>query len=380
MIIQLLIAALLLLTACAHTPDADGPHHLHGGGGSTKKGDTSSATATTSILPQVYLIGTQKGGSSSLFELIVQHPLLLKGTHKEAHYFNHDETYEKGLDGLAEKFPARKKDGAAAAAVFVDGTPMLECTVCWARMRDTYGATGTAALKLIAVLREPVSRDYSGYAHGVREELFLGKSFLKTKTMREIRIKEQRFIYGGQYAAQLRHVVEVFRRDQVLVLSTAMLIANTTHVVERILRFLGLPPAMDSAVLGRPLPHNDHVEQLRVRGGSPALVDCIVQHVPALDCAERDYMAEFYTSRNADLYAWLLSTRATAHPMEPVFPPFDDPANTMACVDDARAAYDAVLRGDDASAAGGRRARDLSTEKKHLADRKVANDGCRETG
>jgi hypothetical protein len=303
------------------------------------------------------------------------------------HFFNNDLTYEQGFDALMAKLPsaaaARKKakdKEADSAAMYIDGTPMLECELCWTRMRDTYGTAGMAKLRLIAILREPVSRDVSAYAHALREQLYLGAGFEYTKTLQELRVKDDIFMYGGQYAPQLRHVVEVFRRDQVLVLSTAMLIANTTHVVERILRFLGLPPAMDSAVLGRPLPHNDHVEQLRVRGGSPALVDCIVQHVPALDCAERDYMAEFYTSRNADLYAWLLSTRGTAHPTEPAFPPFDDPANTVACMDDARAAYDAVLRGDDASAAGGRRARDLSTEKKHLADRKVAHDGCRETG
>jgi len=302
------------------------------------------------------------------------------------HFFNNDLTYEQGFDALMAKLPsaaaARKKakdKEADSAAMYIDGTPMLECDLCWTRMRDTYGTAGMAKLRLIAILREPVSRDVSAYAHALREQLYLGAGFEYTKTLQELRVKDDIFMYGGQYAPQLRHVVEVFRRDQVLVLSTAMLVANTTYVVKRILRFLGLPPALDSTVLRNPLPHNDHVEQLRERSGSPALVDCVVRHVPALDCAERDYMAKYYEPRNADLYKWIRSTRAEAHPMEPAFPPFDDPAKTVACVDDARAVYDAVVQKDAAGHARGLGKKDFpeSGEKEHLADRDVNTDGCR---
>ena len=93
---------------------------------------TASSDKETGYLPSIFLVGTQKGGSSSLFELLIQHPLLLKGTHKESHFWNNEMAYAKGLQYYkTQYFPSRKASIDEPLAMFIDGTPMMDCTVCW---------------------------------------------------------------------------------------------------------------------------------------------------------------------------------------------------------------------------------------------------------
>jgi hypothetical protein len=46
-------------------------------------GGNNRPKKSAGYLPEVYIIGAQKSGSSSLHEMLLQHPLLLKGFHKE---------------------------------------------------------------------------------------------------------------------------------------------------------------------------------------------------------------------------------------------------------------------------------------------------------
>jgi hypothetical protein len=203
--------------------------------------------------------------------------------------------------------------------------------------------------------------------------------------MQEIRVKEGRFIYGGQYQSQLTHMLESFRRDQILVLSTSSLISNTTRVLEHIRLFLDIP--VHPSLL-QPLPHNDHVQQFLNRGGSDELVQCIVSHVPALDCSERDNAAQYYAPWNQAMYTWLVETRSRASKYEPTFlTPFEDP-QLIPCVEDAREAYDALVQsstGSGEGTSGEKNSRQLAMKdvKKHLKDRAIHTgneNSCRSSG
>ena len=321
----------------------------------------------------IFIAGGQKCGSSSLFEVLTQHKKLLKGTHKEPHFWNTGD-FLKGLGYYSSTFFPQEKFVGGRDARFIDGTPMLEFgSAPWRRLVDTYTAAASgpsssssssspspdslppevAALRFIVVLREPVSRDYSWYMHATRLELFMGQQLNSVETMKELEGKRggsgqgQR---GGRYVEQLREMMTVLPRRQVFIVSLASLIGDTKGTLERIRRFLGV--SRDTA-FEQPFPHDDHLRAFRKRGSEKELL-CLLRHVPQLDCALRDGLGDAYRDVNQELYAYLNNaTRAQADPNEPFFPPFAD-YRSIPCAPDARATYNALLADTDGGSGGGR--------------------------
>ena len=77
--------------------------------------------------------------------------------------------------------------------------------------------------------------------------------------MLEIRLIEGEELQGAQYMPQLQSMLKVFKRNQILILATSALIQNTSFIMDRVRQFLELPVHKSFT---RPLPHNDHVEQV----------------------------------------------------------------------------------------------------------------------
>ena len=81
---------------------------------------------TQGALPTIFIVGAQKAGSSSLFELMIGHPFLLKGIHKETHFFDGDREYAHGEEYYSSTyFPLRK---AATTRRNVSSTEHPCCT------------------------------------------------------------------------------------------------------------------------------------------------------------------------------------------------------------------------------------------------------------
>ena len=101
-------------------------------------------------MPSLLLIGTQKGGSTSLFNYLVQHPDVLPPLGKEVHYF--DFNYGKGVNWYHGRFPYRYQLGGGVRTL--DATPYY--------MMHPLAPERAAGLlpdvKLIAVLRNPIDR------------------------------------------------------------------------------------------------------------------------------------------------------------------------------------------------------------------------------
>ena len=301
----------------------------------------------TGNLPTVFIVGVQKGGSSSLFELLTAHPSLCGGLHKESHCFDKLENYNKGLEYYESLYSDKKCGKNPSAAKYVDGTPMLHYTNVWERIYSSYSAVPDVrdSLKFIALLREPVSRDYSWYEHAIRYNLHEGLKFEDVRTIKELYTGGASDHRKGRYVDQLEAFVKVFRRDQILVLSSAAVFQNTQAMVEKIRQFLDV--AKDSS-LTKAFPHDQHLHKLEEEG----LADCVVKHVPAFDCTVRDRMGVYYEPYNKRLYEWVSATRPQAHPSEPPFWPLFDSYKAIPCVADSRADFDSFVAADSTHKTG----------------------------
>jgi hypothetical protein len=307
-------------------------------------------------LPSIFIVGAQKGGSSSLFGLMIQHPSLCKGLHKESHYFSPtdiaDDYREKGTDFYKLQFINATCD-VKKGAKYIDATPILHShdqvnESVWTRIYNTYNTSILLRdnLKFIALLREPVSRDYSWYQHSIRTELEGGKLFTDIKTMSE-RSKndgsDQNMHIMNSYVHQLKKFAAVFKRNQIMVLSSADVFQNTASVMDRIRKFIDVPAhkAFDGKI-----PHDDHLDKSIKKG--KAFVQCIVDHVPQLDCSERDRLGTYYEPYNQELYQFLKNdgVAGKADPNEPPFWPVFDTYKALPCSDNSRKELNEIIKED----------------------------------
>ena len=209
--------------------------------------------------PNFFVVGTQRGGTTSLFIYLLAHELVHGPRRaKGVHYF--DTSYDKSPEWYISNFPrvedlaAQESEHGVTPAVGEGAPYYLFSPVIPARI---HGINPDA--RIIAVLREPLDRAISHHNHEVKrgfETLGLEEAF-EAEASRLIGEVEKlkndssyiskphihhAYLGRGQYAEQVRRYFELFGRENVLVLDSAALSEDPEATVRQATDFLGLPP------------------------------------------------------------------------------------------------------------------------------------------
>lgn len=210
-------------------------------------------------LPTFYVVGTQRGGTTSLFIYLLAHDLVHGPRRaKGVHYY--DTNFDKSVGWYRGNFP-RVKDLEAQAAeagaqpAVGEGAPYyLFSPTIPGRIHKT-----TPNARIIAVLREPLDRAISHHNHEVKrdfetlslEEAFdaeqgrlageVDKLLADDSYVSKAHIHHA-YLSRGQYAEQVERYFSLFGRDNVLVLDSAALSSDPESTVRKATDFLGLPP------------------------------------------------------------------------------------------------------------------------------------------
>mmetsp|Transcript_36446 Transcript_36446/g.109470 ORF Transcript_36446/g.109470 Transcript_36446/m.109470 type:complete len:439 (-) Transcript_36446:389-1705(-) len=285
-------------------------------------------------LPNILLIGAQKGGTSALARWLFSHgvcrPIPFPGENagyhrKEAHYFDIDSRYEQGI-----KFYAKRFYHCSDATYEMDATPAYLAYP--ERVRKTYDEAGNnqaESLKIVVILREPVARDLSAYNH--KASLFKDQSTKNNmwrnavdksgdllsfnaytkKAFRYMLHPEGPCASGpisfcfGLYALFLKRWMNLFRHNQILILSYDELIRNEAKLIWRLRTFLGLEIENDAGVA--------EIEQVNSKHG--------VHKISLPPCLVQKKMAKTYDITNNELYELLATKKAPSMEQRP-FPNF----------------------------------------------------------
>ncbi len=209
--------------------------------------NTRRLTASFRRMPDFIIIGTQKGGTTSLFDYLKQHPQTSMSIAKEVHYY--DFNYHKGLSWYKAHFPfTSNKKLTGEASPFYIFHPHVPKRV----FADLPKA------KLILLLRDPVERAFSHYKMNVKN----GKeslSFEEAVEKENERIKDDvekmekdelyfgedyrlySYITRGFYDEQIENWFKYFPTNQLLVIKSEDFFENTEKHVKNVFNFLGLP-------------------------------------------------------------------------------------------------------------------------------------------
>jgi len=209
------------------------------------------------VLPALLIIGTQRGGTTSLYEYLSRHPDVVAPLGKELQYFSVE--HGRGEAWYRAHFPTereveRRRRRGADCMVF-EASPYY--------LFHPYAARRAAATvpgaKLIALLRDPVERAYSHYAH-TRQRGLEPLSFEDAVAAEPERLAGEvermqadptyqsrahriwSYVSRGRYAPQLSEWLAHFPRPQLLVLKSEDLFADPGAVYGHVLDFLGLRP------------------------------------------------------------------------------------------------------------------------------------------
>jgi hypothetical protein len=266
------------------------------------------------------VIGAPKAGTTSLFEYMSTHPELHLPRWKETNFFL-DHTYGRGLDWYFEWIldgapdgvtsgeasvrymagTARNEDAEGKAPGLADEAGLAPEQVVPARIR-----AALPEAKLIALLRDPVSRCVSEYgmlelrgseARGLDEavgELLRPEQLAKARACFSA---TDPYVVQGEYGRILEPYFETFPQENIMVLYTKELADDAADVMRRVFDFLGVaadftPPNLGERYLEQAAKPRSKVLDV------PALTRRLRRHEGLLSTWERvpiRYRQRFWT-------------------------------------------------------------------------------------
>lgn len=203
-------------------------------------------------LPDFLLVGAPKCGTSALHAALARHPGLYLSTPKEPKFFLTDGPPPDSGGGPGDVPTWRehvwRRD--AYEALFAAAPPGVRCgesTVFY--LYDRAAQRRIRALlpevRLIAVLRDPVERAHSNWAHLRGAGLETEADFTAALDREPERIAAGwahfwHYAAQGRYGGQIDHLLGLFPRSQVLLLRYRELRDAPGETVDRVCRFLGV--------------------------------------------------------------------------------------------------------------------------------------------
>jgi hypothetical protein len=260
----------------------------------------SNLTGFAHMLPDFYLIGAQKSGTSALYDYLVQHPSVHPCITKEPRFF--DKYYQRGINWYRSCYPFTFKKNLETKIFnrkFLTGEATeryLEHPHVPERIKKV-----TPNAKFIVLLRNPITRAYSHYnmryeskkedlsfeqAINQEEERTKGefKKMLEDENYYSKEYFHHSYLDKGIYVEKLKRWMKIFPKEQFLILKSEDFFKNPNTTYNQVLKFLDLP--------GWKLQ-----EYKKIGAG--------VYKRPVIESKLEKRLVEFFKPYNEDLYKFL---------------------------------------------------------------------------
>lgn len=197
---------------------------------------------STGVLPNLFVIGAAKCGTTSLHSYLDAHPEVSMSRPKEPAVFA-TANWREELRGYGEMFarPEAPVRGEASTRYtyhpVVQGIPERIASRC-------------PEARFIYIVRDPVDRVIANWVEGyasLREHQSLAR------VLNDLDQPGNRYVAASRYATQLERWLEHFERERILVLDQERLRREREATLTTVLSFLGLPPRLPPAETGSEL-------------------------------------------------------------------------------------------------------------------------------
>lgn len=182
------------------------------------------------------IIGTQKGGTTSAMNLLGRFHPDVKIPRREMSFFNKDNEYEKGIVHYSNLYieninlPDKRTD-----YVFGEKNPEYSCDIkALKRLKEHY-----PECKLIFFLRNPITRAFSNYNMNKNK---LGERINSFSDIirYDYRTNPLSIVSRGIYINQIRKILEIYDRNNLMILISEKCKQNVVTEYNKIFRFIGV--------------------------------------------------------------------------------------------------------------------------------------------
>ena len=195
-------------------------------------------------MPEIFIIGIMKGGTTILYDYLCTHPRVVPGASKEIHYFS---LYsDRGPEWYLSHFPERGE-----RFLSIDASPTY-FDVAYTPAIPGFIKSAVPNAKVILIIRDPVERAVSHFNH---LKLVSYKDSFKDIDINEFFSRSLEGCYSKKtpYDEHLNNILlfslyyhkflwytQVFGRANVMVLTSTELDTNPTETMQRIFKYCGL--------------------------------------------------------------------------------------------------------------------------------------------
>lgn len=304
--------------------------------------------ATMQSRPNFFVVGVVKGGTTSLYHYLSQHPDIYLPPIKETNHFAREDVnpahflreyamdvkidldaYIKG--GMKEQVHiAHVDDDEHYLALFskVDqekavGEISNSYMICPSAARAIHNFNPEA--KIMVVLRNPIKRAWSQYLMNLREAKSDADDFIReiqedhSANPKGWGVNHQ-YLELGKYSRQLKRYIDFFGRDKVLVVFFEEYKRTPDVVMRRICEFLGVDPSFEFDLSGKSntssLPRNPALNRMLTRTGVIASAKRLTpkslrqkfarvlysdKNMPAMSADQIDWLRDYYSDEVGEL-------------------------------------------------------------------------------
>ncbi|XP_058248265.1 heparan sulfate glucosamine 3-O-sulfotransferase 5-like isoform X2 [Hemibagrus wyckioides] len=188
-------------------------------------------------LPHAIIIGVRKGGTRALLEMLSLHPAVVKAS-QEVHFFDSDENYGQGFTWYRSRMPLSLIDH-----VTIEKSPAYFTTE---KVPERIFRMN-ASVKLLLIVRDPVTRAISDYAQVLEGKHRKNKTYPGFESLaldgatRSVNTK-YKAVSSSVYTKHLEHWLHFFPVQQLHVVDGDRLISDPLPELQMVEKFLSLTP------------------------------------------------------------------------------------------------------------------------------------------
>jgi hypothetical protein len=182
-------------------------------------------------LPTFIVIGAMKGGTTSLFHYLDEHPQVHMSPLKEVDFFVEESNWDRGFDWYARQF-----EGAGPQA-----TAIGEASTVYTKYPQYRGVPERIRahlpdIRLIYVVRDPIERLRSHFQH----RTLVGS---ERRPIAQAIDADPTYIDTSRYGMQLERYVEHFPREQIHIMTSEDLRLRRAETLSGVFGFIGVEPS-----------------------------------------------------------------------------------------------------------------------------------------